>query len=191
MNALTLIWRDPVLRLAAGLMVMTGTSWASFGPFIALLAVETFQLGDRGYALVWAISTLVGVMASLAIGIRADQSASRRKILLATSALVGLSMTLMTLAPAQVMFIIVHALFYLVSSTIFAQVFTLARLAATNKSPQDRQSIIFAIRAAVSLPFVVILPLWSVALGKGISLPAIYPAALVFALPMPGAVLRF
>ncbi len=66
MNALTLIWRDPVLRLAAGLMVMTGTSWASFGPFIALLAVETFQLGDRGYALVWAISTLVGVVASLA-----------------------------------------------------------------------------------------------------------------------------
>ncbi len=96
-------------------------------------------------------------------------------------------MTLMTLAPAQVMFIIVHALFYPVSSTSF----TLGRLAAANKSPQDRQSIIFAIRAAVSLPFVVILPLWSVALGKGVLLTAIYPAALVFALPMLAAVLRF
>ena len=60
MNAVILLWRDPILRLAAGLMIMNGTLWASFGPFVALLAVETFKLGDRGYAAVMVVATLLG-----------------------------------------------------------------------------------------------------------------------------------
>ena len=191
MNALALLWRDPVLRLATLLMIMNGTLWASFGPFVALLGVETFALGDRGYAVVLAVATVLGVIASVTIGIRADQKASRRRMATGTCALAVAGLTLMVVAPWQSSFVLFHALIMPVSSTIFGQIFTLARLAAARHNEADRQTITAAIRAAVSLPFVIVLPLWSVALNRGVALTAIYPMALVFSGIMVWMVWRY
>lgn len=190
MNAVILLWRDPILRLAAGLMIMNGTLWASFGPFVALLAVETFKLGDRGYAAVMVVATLLGVLASLAIGIRADQKASRRRIAIATCAAAVGGLLLMTVLPSTLSFIVFHALIMPVSSTIFGQIFTLTRLAAAQYAEQDRQAVVAAIRAAVSLPFVIVLPLLSMAMNRGVPLTAIYPMALVFSVIMAAMVYR-
>ena len=129
MSGLALLWRDPVLRLAVGLMILNGTLWASFGPFVALLAVETFALGDSGYAAVLAISTLVGVTASVWIGITADQRASRRRMAIGTCALAFAGLAMMVIAQGQITFLIFHILLFPVASTIFGQIFTLARLA--------------------------------------------------------------
>ena len=74
-KALRGLWRDPVLRLAAGLLVVIGLLWSSFGPFVARLTVDTFALGDRGNAAVLAVFALVGVVAPVWMGIRADQKA--------------------------------------------------------------------------------------------------------------------
>ena len=191
MTALVHLWRNPVLRLATGLMLMTGTMWASFGPYIALLAVNTFRLGDRGYAVVLVVSTLLGVLASVAIGIRADQKASRRRIALVTSALGVAGLALMVLAPGQPSFVLLHAVLLPVSSTLFGQIFTLARLAAADLAPDQRQIVTSALRAAVSLPFVILLPLWSVALGRGVALTTIYPVTLVFSVAMLALIYRF
>ena len=191
MSAFSLIWRDPVLRFAAFLMVMNGTLWASFGPFVALLAVDTFKLGDRGYAAVLVVSTALGVAASVWIGIRADQRASRRRMALATCGSAVLGLILMVLAPSQSSFVVFHAVILPISSTIFGQIFTLSRLAATRYSDQERQTITASIRAAVSLPFVVVLPLWSIALNRGAPLISIYPMALFFSVIMVGMVWRY
>ena len=64
-----------MLRLAAGLLVVIGLLWSSFGPFVARLTVDTFALGDRGNAAVLAVFALVGVVAPVWMGIRADQKA--------------------------------------------------------------------------------------------------------------------
>lgn len=181
MSGYALIWRDPVLRLATGLMVMNGTLWASFGPFTALLAVETFALGDAGYAAVLAISTIVGVLAAVWIGIRTDQKAGRRNLALLTCGLAVVGLLMMVIWPKQPVFVLFHAALLPISSTIFGQIFTLARLAAAKHSENERQTATAVIRAAVSLPFVIILPLWGVALDSGVSLMAVYPVSLVFA----------
>ncbi len=180
-GVLVLLWRDPVLRMATGLMILNGTLWASFGPFVALLAVQTFGLGDQGYAVVTAVATLAGVVASVWIGIRADQRASRRRMAIGTCTLALAGLALMTLAPASWSFALFHALLFPVATTIFGQVFTLIRLAAARYDEHDRRVIVATVRAAVSMPFVVILPLWSMALERGVTLVAIYPVAMVFA----------
>lgn len=184
LTALSPLWRDPVLRMACGLMVLNGTLWASFGPFVALLAVQTFALGDAGFAAVMAAATLVGVLAAVWIGIRADQRASRRRMAIGTclTAVAGLAM--MTLFPSPLTFVLFHALIFPVSSTIFGQVFTLVRLAAASYSAQDRPILIGSVRAVVSLPFLVILPLWGLALDRGVPLTTLYPVALGFSVLM-------
>ncbi len=191
MSGLALLWRDPVLRLAVGLMILNGTLWASFGPFVALLAVETFALGDSGYAAVLAISTLVGVTASVWIGITADQRASRRSMAIGTCALAFAGLAMMVIAQGQITFLIFHILLFPVASTIFGQIFTLARLAASAYPEQDRNTITAGVRAAISLPFVLVLPLWSIALSRGVPLTGVYPMALVFSGAMLAVVWRY
>ena len=65
MPPFALIWRDPVLRMVAGLMALQGALMCTFGPFVSVLAVRAFGLGDAGYAAVMVTSTLVSVAAAL------------------------------------------------------------------------------------------------------------------------------
>lgn len=189
-GAFALLWRDPVLRMATGIMILNGMLWASFGPFVALLAVETFALGDQGFAAVTAVATLAGVVASLWIGIRADQRASRRRMAIGTCALALAGLVMMSVVPARWSFVLFHSLLFPVATTIFGQVFTLIRLAAARYGEHDRRVIVATVRAAVSLPFVVILPLWSLALARGVALVSIYPVAMVFGALMLWTVYR-
>ena len=56
---LALILCDPDLRLIAGLMTLQGAFVCTLGPYLSVLAVRQFGLGDRGYAVVMVASTLV------------------------------------------------------------------------------------------------------------------------------------
>ena len=184
MPALTLIRTDPSLRIIAVLMVLMGALTCSFGPFAALLAVKIFGLGDRGYALLLAGSTLLSVAAALYVGIRADQTLNRRRLSLVACALSVLGIALMVMAPNRISFLLAHGLLLPLSSTYFGQLFAQARLAALHHPAEVRDAIMSSIRALFALPFVVVLPLWSLAFGRGAAVLSVYPVSLLLALMM-------
>ena len=188
--AMAVILRDPDLRLASGLMVLQGAFGCTLGPYLSVLAVRHFGLGDRGYAMVMVISTLVSVAAALAAGIRADQTANRRSIALWACALMVAGSALMTLAPGATGFVLAHALI-LPLATLYGQLFAQARLAAQRHSAATRDGIMATIRALFALPFVVVLPLWSLAFDRGAEVLSVYPAALALALMMLALTARF
>lgn len=171
---------DKVLRLTALLMVLQGALACSFGPYISVLAVRQFGLGDRGYAAVLVVSTVVSVTAAIAAGIRADQTNNRRSIALWASAAMLLGAGLMTVLPGPVSFVLAHALIFPLS-TLFGQLFAQSRLAAQRYDPATRDGILATIRALFALPFVVVLPLWSLAFNHGAPILAIYPVAAALA----------
>ena len=72
MSAITLCLRDPALRAAGLVMALQGAIACSFGPYFSTLAVHSFGFGDRGYAVLLVLSSLVSVSASVIGGIRAD-----------------------------------------------------------------------------------------------------------------------
>ncbi len=171
-------------------MALQGAVVCSFGPYFSTLAVISYGFGDQGYAVLLALSSLVSVMASVIGGIRADQTANRRKItLMAVFALI-LGTGLMTLTPGPAIFALAAAILIPVSSITFGQVFALARLAATRYPPDQRDGIMAVIRALFAAPFVVVLPLWSLAFASGVPVTLIFPAALVLSAAMLAAVLR-
>lgn len=184
-SAFALILRDGDLRLAAGLMMLQGAFACSLGPYLSVLAVRQFGLGDRGYAAVMVVSTLVSVTAALAAGIRADQTANRRSIALWACGLMVAGTALMTVAPGPAAFVLAHALI-LPLSTLFGQLFAQARLAAGAHDPATRDGIMSTIRALFALSFVLVLPLWSLAFDHGASVLGIYPVALALAVAMLG-----
>ncbi|MEO6300298.1 MAG: hypothetical protein ABIV25_07765 [Paracoccaceae bacterium] len=170
------ILTDKVLRLTALLMVLQGALACSFGPYISVLAVRQFGLGDRGYAAMMVVSTVVSVTAAITAGIRADQTNNRRSIALWASAAMLLGTALMSFLPSPVSFVLAHALIFPLS-TLFGQLFAQSRLAAQRYDPATRDGILAAIRALFALPFVVVLPLWSLAFNHGAPILAVYPVA--------------
>ena len=56
---LALIRRDPDLRLIAGLMTLQGAFVCTLGPYLSVLAVRQFGLGDKGDGVVMVALTLV------------------------------------------------------------------------------------------------------------------------------------
>ncbi len=182
--------QDPTLRAIAALMMLYGAIVCSFGPYASVLAVKTFGLGDRGFAVILAVSSVLSVAASVWVGIRTDQKANRRVIALASTALLVAGLALMALAPGAVSFVIVHAVILPLSGTMFGQLFALARLVASTHPPQAGDAIMATVRALFALPFIAVLPLWSVAFAGGAPIIAIYPVALVMAGLMAVLVLR-
>ncbi len=182
-RAFTAIWRDRDLRLTAALMVLQGGFACTLGPYISILAVREFGLGDRGFAAVLLVSTLVSVTSAVMAGIRADQTANRRSISLWSCWLMVAGCGLMAVAPGALAFILVHALI-LPMNTLFGQLFAQGRLAAARHDSITRDGIQAIIRALFALPFVVVLPLWALVFTNGTPLITIYPVSLALALIM-------
>jgi predicted MFS family arabinose efflux permease len=190
MSATRLCLTDPALRAAGIIMALQGAVVCSFGPYLSTLAVNTFGFGDQGYAVLLAMSSLVAVSSSVIGGIRADQTAQRRKVTLVAVLSLVSGTLLMSVAAGPYAFVLTTAILIPVSGITFGQVFALARLAATRHPVDQRDAIMAVIRALFALPFVVVLPLWSLAFAAGASVTLIFPVGLVLSAAMLAAVFR-
>ena len=190
MSALPLVLRDPVLRVAAALSFLLGALACSIGPYVSVLAVQQFGLGDRGYAVMLALSTALSVAASLWVGIRADQTARRRGLTLVALTAQTAGLGLVALAPSVPSFLLFHVLLGPLGATVFGQIFALARLAASTHPAQDRDAVMGVVRAMFAAPFVVVLPLWALAFRLGAPILAVYSVAFALSLLMLAVTLR-
>jgi MFS family permease len=190
MSAIRLCVTDPALRAAGLILALQGAVACSFGPYFSTLAVNSFGFGDRGYAILLALASIISVAASVIGGIRADQTANRRKVTLTSVAALILGTFLMTVTPGPWVFALAAAVLIPISSITFSQVFALARLAATRHPAEDRDGIMAVIRALFAAPFIVVLPLWSIAFAAGAPLTLIFPMGLLLSALMLTAVLR-
>jgi MFS transporter, SET family, sugar efflux transporter len=190
MSAIRLCLTDPALRAAGIVIALQGAIVCSFGPYFSTLAVKTYGFGDAGFAVLLAISSLVSVGASVAGGIRADQTAKRREVTLASVLSLTLGMALMTFVPGPFVFALTFALLFPTGALTFGQVFALARLAATQHAEDERDGIMAVIRALFAAPFVVVLPVWALVFAQGVAVTAVFPVGLVLSVAMLGVVLR-
>lgn len=184
------VWTDRSLRAIAALMFLLGAMACSFGPYISTLAVHSFNLGNGGYAALLVTSTALSVAASVYVGIRADQTANRRRMALQACVLMLAGITLMTLAPSPITFVLAHAVLLPLGSTLFGQIFAQAQLAASAYPKQARDTIMATIRALFALPFVVVLPLWALAFTAGVPLLWVYPGGLILTAVMTAVTWR-
>jgi hypothetical protein len=175
------ILRDPALALAAALLVLFGAHAATMMPYVSALAVTVFGMDDGAYSALLVVASVLSVSSSVGFGILADQRANRRVIALASAGLLTAGTGMVWAGQSLWAFVIAHALVLPLSGSIFGQLFALSRLAASMHPENERVAILAALRALFALPWVVVLPLWSVAFKAGASLMAVYPVCLVMA----------
>ena len=173
--AVATIWRDPVLRPVAAALFALGAGIGSYAPYQSLIATGGLGIGNRAYAAVLVIASLVAAGGAVSIGILSDRRGNRRRLAAASAVSWLAGPVLMTFYPSQASFVLAHALFIPLGGTLFGQFFVLARIAAARHPATERAGIQASIRAAFAAPFILILPLWSVAIRAGAPLLAVYP----------------
>ncbi len=175
------IWSDPGLRVVAAMMVLFGAFICGFAPYVSALAVGTFGLGDAGFAAIIVCATLVTVSLSVLIGLWTDRTGRRRGVAMACAAALVVATGAMSVWPSGPAFVLAHAALIPAGGTLYSQVFALARILALQRPAAERDGVMASLRAMLALPFVAVLPLWSVAFAAGVPVLSIYPVGMVFA----------
>ncbi|MEN9409677.1 MAG: hypothetical protein RL216_1651 [Pseudomonadota bacterium] len=170
------VLRDPTLRLIAWALLFMGALNASVYPYQSLVGIERIGLSESAFALTLVAASIVSVSSAVLLGILADQKANRRRIALLTAACGTLGVGLMLLAPTPLTFALCHGLLFPVYSSLYGQVFALARLARSDDGAA-RDAILSTIRSAMSLSFLGMLVFWTIAFGWGAGVMAVYLSA--------------
>ncbi len=183
-HPITLILREPALRLVALATFLIGALAASVAPYMSLLAIETFGFSDAGFSVLMATSAMVTVSASVSVGIITDQSGKRRPVAILCAALIAAGGALVWALPSPITFTVTHVLLWPLGFTLVGQVFALSRLAAQAEAPAVRDGLMSTVRAFFALPFIVVLPMWAWGFGQGLPLTAIYVAGTALGLAL-------
>lgn len=167
---------NPTLRLIAVALLLLGAMNASVYPYQSLIGIEKIGLSKPAFALVLVLASAVAVTSSVLFGIMGDMRGNRRRIALIASASSAVGLAMMLALPGPFAFILCHGVLLPVASSLYGQLFALARLA----SPADgraRDGILGTIRAAMSVSFLVMLVFWTFVFGAGASVMSIYISA--------------
>lgn len=175
---------NPVLRMVFWATVLSGAMAAPIGTYQSLIAIEKIGVSDGQFAAILVVGLCVGTLASLWIGVATDQHPWRRRAGLAVAVALTLGNTLMWLAPSPMMFLVVHGFLLSLLVTLFGQLFAVARLAASNLPPADRDAVVANVRAFFAVPFIIVLPVWGWLVGGGASMLSVYGAGAVLGLMM-------
>lgn len=168
--------RHPTLRLIAVALLLLGAMNASVYPYQSLIGIEKIGLSKPAFSLVLVLASAVAVTSSVLFGIVGDMRGNRRLIALLAAASGATGLAAMLAYPAPLTFILCHGILLPVASSLYGQLFALARLA----SPTDgraRDGILGTIRAAMSVSFLMMLIFWTFAFGAGASVMTIYVSA--------------
>lgn len=177
-HALRLIAGHPTLRLIGLSMLLIGAVNASLFPYQSLVAIHRIGLSDGAFSAVLVLASALAVTAAVSAGIITDQRANRRQVAVLTALAAATGPTLMLLHPGTAALILCHGILLPVSTSLFGQLFALARLACTELEDQ-RDAILSTLRAGLSLTFVLVLTAWSFVFAAGVDVMAIYVTATV------------
>lgn len=170
------VLRDPTLRLIAWGLLLLGALNASVYPYQSLVGIERIGLSEPAFALILVVASVVSVSSAVLLGILSDQKANRRRIALLTATSGATGVGLMLLAPSALTFALCHGLLFPVASSLYGQLFALARLARSDDGAA-RDAILATVRSAMSLSFLGMLVFWTFAFGWGLDVMAVYLSA--------------
>ena len=182
---------DPALRAAAALLFLFGAFVCTIAPYQSLLAIQVFGLPNAAYAAVIVCASLVFVTASVGAGILTDRHLSRRLVAMVSVGAYLTGTASVWLVSGPISFVLAHALIMPLGSTIFAQCFALTRHAAATHPAATRPGIHATIRAIFALPFLLVLPIWSIAFDRGAPLLSVYPVLFGVSLCMSVVIVFF
>ena len=170
-------------------LFLVGVFNASTYPYQSLIAIEVIGLSKPAFGLLLVLASLVAVSAAVLTGVVGDQRGNRRLLALIATAASLSGMALMLFFPSTLSLILCHGILVPIGSSIFGQLFALARLA--HPQSEGRDGILSTVRAAMSLAFLAMLVFWTFAFNANIAVTAVYISGALAALGLATLIALF
>jgi len=179
LSTLTLVYRHPPIRVSALAIFFFGFSGAATSPYMSLVGIRELGLSDAIYSVLMMAAALVNVSASVTAGILADRLGHFRSPMLfaATFGVVGFG--IVYLLPSQLVFIIAALVFIPIFNSVNSLIFANVRAVSAGMPVRELIAVNSAIRAVLSLSWVLVPGVVGAALAGG---PSMLPAYLLAAL---------
>lgn len=176
MSTIRPVFQNPTLRLIGVALLLLGIQNASVLPYQSLIAIERVGLSEPAFALVLVLASVTAVTASVLSGLLGDQRGNRRLIALWATLASATGLLMMLVAPCRISLILCHGILLPIASSLYGQLFALARLASPD-DPASRDGIQGVLRSAMSASFLAMLIFWTFAFSAGAEVMAVYLSA--------------
>lgn len=176
MTPIRLVLRHQTLRLITVALLLLGALNASVYPYQSVIAIERIGMSKPAFSLMLAVASVIAVTSSVLLGVLGDQFGHRRVIAIGTTVCSTIGIALILAFPGFWALILCQGVLLPLASSMYGQLFALARLASPAEG-HHRDSILGAIRSAMSLTFLAMLIFWTFAFHYGMSEMAVYVSA--------------
>jgi SET family sugar efflux transporter-like MFS transporter len=167
------VLRHQTLRLIVVALLLLGALNASVYPYQSVIAIERIGISRQAFSLMLAMASVIAVTSSVLLGVLGDQFGHRRVIALGTAFCSTLGIALILASPGVGTLILCQGVLLPLASSMYGQLFALARLASPDEGHQ-RDAILGTIRSAMSFTFLAMLMFWTFAFRYGLSEMAVY-----------------
>ena len=190
MTPIRLVLRHPTLRLIAVALLVLGALNASVYPYQSLIAIERLGMSKPAFSVLLALASAIAVTSSVVLGILGDQFGHRRVIAIGTTLCSTIGIGMILAFPRIWALILCQGILLPVASSLYGQIFALARLASPNEG-HNRDGVLGVIRSAMSFTFLAMLIFWTFAFafGYGLSEMAVYVSGGLASLGLLGLIL--
>lgn len=151
--------RLPMAALISASLLSIGVGYASTAPYDAIIAIDALKIGHGDFALILTVASIVGVVASVALGWLSDRIGDRRLLMLATALLGAVGMGLMYWLRSPMAFVIAYCVILPFGNSAFSQTFAYARVYYDHARPRDAEFRITVLRSIYAASWVMVPPL--------------------------------
>lgn len=151
--------RLPMAALISASLLSIGVGYASTAPYDAIIAIDALDIGHGDFALILTVASIVGVVASVALGWLSDRIGDRRLLMLVTALLGAIGMGLMYWLRSPMAFVIAYCVILPFGNSAFSQTFAYARVYYDQTRPKDAEFRITVLRSIYAASWVMVPPL--------------------------------
>ncbi|TWA31486.1 MFS transporter [Sinorhizobium medicae] len=178
-SSLLIAMRNPVIRTSMFAIVLFGFSGASTSPYQSVVGITELGLSDGLYSALIFAAALVNVALSVTIGIVADRVGNYRTLMLAVILCGVAGYGAVYLLPTKLSFVLAALILLPAYGALNPLLFAYVRTAAKDMGGRHAAAVNSAIRAAISLSWVLVPGLVGLVLSAhGSMLPAYLLASL-------------
>jgi MFS family permease len=145
--------------LISASLLSIGVGYASTAPYDAIIAIDALKIGHGDFALILTVASIVGVVASVALGWLSDRIGDRRLLVLVTALLGAIGMGLMYWLRSPMAFVIAYCVILPFGNSAFSQTFAYARVYYDQTRPRDAEFRITVLRSIYAASWVMVPPL--------------------------------
>ncbi|ASY59940.1 Sugar efflux transporter B (plasmid) [Sinorhizobium sp. CCBAU 05631] len=178
-SSLLTAMRNPVIRASMLAIFLFGFAGAATSPYQSVVGITELGLGNAFYSALIFAAALLNVIASVTVGIVADRVGNYRTLMLAVILFGVVGYGMVYAWPAKASFVIATLLLLPIYGALNSLLFANVRTAANHMGGRDAAAVNSAVRAAISLSWVLVPGVVGFVLAaRGSMLPAYLLASL-------------